>query len=108
MWRVNLENRPIQEEAYLKNSSKSLPIDEFCGRFIKSEIIITALTKEAAKLAGNLARMSGGKLRVVTAYEALPHYLGELNLSEAIAERTGKAQEILDEAIKEIGEIPGV
>jgi nucleotide-binding universal stress UspA family protein len=62
---------------------------------------------KAAKLSGDLARLSGGTLRVFTAYEELPHYLGEPNLSKAIAERTEKAQEILDEAIKEIGEIPG-
>lgn len=63
---------------------------------------------KAAKLAGNLARLSGGTLRAITAYEELPHFLGEPNLSKAIAEQTEKAQEILDEAIKEIGEIPGV
>ena len=62
---------------------------------------------KAAKLAGDLARLSAGTLRVITAYEELPHYLGEPNLSKAIAERTEKAQEILDEATKEIGEIPG-
>ena len=58
-------------------------------------------------MAGDLARLSGGTLRVITAYEELLHYLSEPNLSKAIAERTEKAQEILDEAIKEIGEIPG-
>ena len=64
-------------------------------------------SQQAAKLAGDLARLSGGTLRLITAYEELPHYLGEPNLSKAIAERIEKAQEILDEAIKEIGEIPG-
>jgi nucleotide-binding universal stress UspA family protein len=62
---------------------------------------------KAAKLAGDLARLSGGKLRVVTAYEELPSYLGEPNLSQTIANRTAKAEEILDKATKEIGEIPG-
>jgi nucleotide-binding universal stress UspA family protein len=62
---------------------------------------------KAAKLAGDLARLSGGKLRVITAYEELPSYLGEPNLSQAIAERTEKSQEILDGAINEIGDIPG-
>ncbi len=62
---------------------------------------------KAAKLAGNLARLSGGSLRVITAYEELPRYLGEPNLSQAIAERTEKAEKILNEATKEIGEIPG-
>lgn len=62
---------------------------------------------KAAKLAGDLARLSGGKLRVVIAYEEVPSYLGEPNLSQTIAKRTAKAEEILDKATKEIGEIPG-
>lgn len=62
---------------------------------------------KAAKLAGDLARLSGGKLRVITAYEEVPSYLGEPNLSQTIAKRTAKAEEILDKATKEIGEIPG-
>ena len=62
---------------------------------------------KAAKLAGDLARLSGGKPRVVTAYEEVPSYLGEPNLSQTIANRTAKAEEILDKATKEIGEIPG-
>ncbi|MBE9474050.1 MAG: universal stress protein [Chloroflexi bacterium] len=43
---------------------------------------------KAAKSAGDLARLSGGTLRTITAYEELPIYLGEPNLSKAIAERT--------------------
>ena len=62
---------------------------------------------KAAKLAGDLARLSGGKLRVITAYEEVPSYLGEPNLSQTIAKRTAKAEELLDKATKEIGEIPG-
>ena len=62
---------------------------------------------KAAELAGDLARLSGGKLRVVTVYEEVPSYLGEPNLSQTIAKRTAKAEEILDKATKEIGEIPG-
>ena len=62
---------------------------------------------KAAKLAGNLARMSGGTLRVITAYEEVPSYLGEPNLSQTIAKRTEKAEGILNEATEEIGDIPG-
>ena len=62
---------------------------------------------KAAKLAGDLARLSGGKLRVLTAYEKVPSYLGEPNLSQAIAKRTEKAEIVLDSATKEIGDIPG-
>ena len=62
---------------------------------------------KAAKLAGDLARLSGGKLRVLTAYEKVPSYLGEPNLSQAIAKRTEKAEQVLDGATAEIGDIPG-
>jgi hypothetical protein len=34
---------------------------------------------KAAKLAGNLARMSGGTVQVITADEEIPGYLGELH-----------------------------
>jgi nucleotide-binding universal stress UspA family protein len=62
---------------------------------------------KAAELAGNLARMSGGTVQVITAFEEVPSYLGEPNLSQAIAERTGEAQKIIDQATQDIGEIPG-
>lgn len=63
--------------------------------------------REAAKVAGDLARLSGGTLRVVTAFERLSRYLGEPNLSQAIAERMEKADKILSDAIERVGEIPG-
>ncbi len=62
---------------------------------------------KAAKLAGDLARLSGGKLRVLTVYDEVPSYLGEPNLSQAIAKRTEKAEVILNGATKKIGDIPG-
>jgi nucleotide-binding universal stress UspA family protein len=62
---------------------------------------------KAAKLAGNLARLSGGTLQVITAFEEVPSYLGEPNLSQTIAKRTEEAQKIIDEATAEIGDIPG-
>ena len=62
---------------------------------------------KAAKLAGDLARLSGGKLRVLTAYEEVPSYLGEPNLSQVIVKRTENAEEILDEAFEQIGDVPG-
>ena len=62
---------------------------------------------EAARVAGNLARLSGGTLRVVTAFEKLSRHLGEPNLSQAIAERMEKADKILADATEEVGEIPG-
>ena len=62
---------------------------------------------KAAKLAGDLARLSGGTLRVITAYEEVPSYLGEPNLSSIIAKRTEKAEKVLNKTVNEIGEIPG-
>jgi len=44
---------------------------------------------------------------VITAFDELPHYLGEPNLSNTIAERAEKSDKILSEAVNEIGEIPG-
>lgn len=62
---------------------------------------------KAAKLAGDLARLSGGKLRVLTVYDDVPSYLGEPNLSQVIAKRTEQAEQVLDSTTKEIGDIPG-
>lgn len=62
---------------------------------------------KAAKVAGDLARLSGGTLHIVTAFDELPRYLGEPNLSKAIAERTNNAEKILQAAVNEVGEIPG-
>ncbi len=64
-------------------------------------------SQKAAKLAGNLARLSAGSLQMITVYEEVPSYLGEPNLSQAIAERSAKAQKIIDESTQEIGDIPG-
>ena len=64
-------------------------------------------SSKAAKLAGNLARLSGGNVQVITTYEEVPSYLGEPNLSQAIADRTRKAEKILEEAMQEIGDISG-
>jgi nucleotide-binding universal stress UspA family protein len=63
--------------------------------------------QHAAKTAGDLARAVKAKdLRIVVAYEPIPSYLGEPNLSEAIAHRTLEAEEILQKAQKVIGSVP--
>jgi len=62
--------------------------------------------QHAAKTAGDLARAVKAKdLRIVVAYEPIPSYLGEPNLSEAIAHRTLEAEEILQKAQKVIGSV---
>jgi nucleotide-binding universal stress UspA family protein len=61
----------------------------------------------AARLAGELARLTRANLWVVTSYDPIPPYLGEPNLSQIIATRTGEAESTFSTAMLEIGEIPG-
>ncbi len=61
----------------------------------------------AARTAGDLARAVKAKeLRVVVAYEPIPSYLGEPNLSQAITARKMEAEEILRKAEQAIGKVP--
>jgi nucleotide-binding universal stress UspA family protein len=62
---------------------------------------------KAANAAGELARLSGGNLTVINAYEEVPSYLGEPNLQNTIQERIEKSRAVLADAVQEIGEIPG-
>ena len=61
---------------------------------------------KAARIAGDFARKMNAVLRVVTAYDPVPTYLGEPNLQQALNERFALAQQVLDYAVQEIGEIP--
>jgi nucleotide-binding universal stress UspA family protein len=63
---------------------------------------------KAARMAGDIARQMHADLRVVTAYESVPTYLGEPNLQRALDERFALTQQVLDEALRQIGEVPGV
>jgi len=47
------------------------------------------------------------ELRVVTAFDPVPTYLGEPNLQKTIDERFDQAGQILAVALEQIGEIPG-
>jgi nucleotide-binding universal stress UspA family protein len=62
---------------------------------------------KAARLAGELARLTRANLWVVTSYDPIPPYLGEPNLGQIIAARTGEAESTFSTAMLEIGEIPG-
>jgi len=63
--------------------------------------------QHAAKTAGDLARALKAKdLRIVVAFEPIPAYLGEPNLSQAIVARETQAKEILQKAQKVIGSVP--
>jgi nucleotide-binding universal stress UspA family protein len=61
----------------------------------------------AAKVAGDLIRaVHPTDFRIVVAYEPVPSYLGEPNLSQAIAARLQEAQDILEKAREEVGKVP--
>lgn len=61
----------------------------------------------ATRKAAELARcMNSVELRVVVAYDPIPLYLGEPNLQVVITNRKGEAEEILNTAVTELGELP--
>lgn len=61
----------------------------------------------AARMAADMARgMKPKELRIVVAYDTIPMYLGEPNMQFAIDRRKTEAEEILNAAIKEIGQVP--
>ncbi len=63
--------------------------------------------QHAARVAGDLARaVRASQLLIVVAYEAVPGYVKEPNLSEAIANRTAEARLILQDAQEALGTVP--
>jgi nucleotide-binding universal stress UspA family protein len=62
---------------------------------------------KAAKLAGDICRSMGSNLLVVTVFDPIPHYLGEPIIQEVITKRMESAQHVLEDALKQIGQIPG-
>lgn len=62
---------------------------------------------KAACTAGELARRMAADLWIVTVFDPLPAYLGEPYLQEAMSKRLGQAEKVLQEALEEIGSIPG-
>ncbi len=64
-------------------------------------------SRRAAQTAADLARaVKAKRLRIVTVYDAVPSYLGEPNLSGAIAARTAEAEKVLKAAEAIVGTIP--
>lgn len=61
----------------------------------------------ASKVAGEMARNLGSNLWIVACYDPLPPYLGEPNFQQALDERLRLANEILAQALEEVGEIQG-
>ena len=61
----------------------------------------------AARIAADMARgMKPKEFRVVISYDTIPMYLGEPNMQYAIDNRKKDAEEILNKALEEIGELP--
>ena len=61
---------------------------------------------KAARIAGDFARQMQADLRVVTAFDPVPTYLGQPNLQHALDERFAQASQVLAEAMQQIGETP--
>ncbi len=62
---------------------------------------------KAARVAGDMARSMQAALRVITIFDPISPYLGETNLQTAIAGHMAQAEATLQDALKEVGEIPG-
>ena len=64
--------------------------------------------QRAAKVAGDLARaLKSSEVRIVVAFDPIPAYLGEPNLSQAEAARAKAADDIITKAKSALGSIPG-
>lgn len=61
----------------------------------------------AASLAGDMARVCGANLLIMTVFPELSEFLGQPNFDQAIAERILKADQILEASAKLVGEIHG-
>jgi nucleotide-binding universal stress UspA family protein len=61
----------------------------------------------AARLAGDLARqMKAEDVRIVVVYSDIPSYLGEPNMQAVIDARLQEANQVLDAALRVLGEVP--
>lgn len=64
-------------------------------------------SKRATEIAASLAHIMRADLWIVSAFEPVPGYLGEPVWQHALAETMRAAEEVLNEAMKLVGEIPG-
>ncbi|MCE9647024.1 MAG: universal stress protein [Chloroflexi bacterium] len=61
----------------------------------------------AARTAADLARsMKTSEIRIVTAYDFIPPYLGEPNMQYAIDARMESAKTIMQKAVHAVGDVP--
>jgi nucleotide-binding universal stress UspA family protein len=64
-------------------------------------------SRKAAKIAGEMANTMQADLWVVFAYDPIPSYLGRPNFQVAIDYRLNLGEDVMNDAIKEIGPISG-
>ena len=80
---------------------------EKCSRRILVAVDGSEHATKAAQLAGDMCRSMGSNLFVVTIFDPIPHYLGEPMIQEILSKRIDLAQGVLDDALEQIGKIPG-
>ena len=62
---------------------------------------------KAARVAGDMARSMQAALRVITIFDPISPYMGEPIFQTAFAGHMAQAEATLQDALKEVGEIPG-
>ncbi len=62
---------------------------------------------QAVWVAANLARALGADLHIITAFDPVPAYIGEVAYQMAIKAQREEARKVLQEALKVAGELPG-
>ena len=59
----------------------------------------------AARVAGELARSLAADLTIVTVFDPVPNYLGETNLQSFVTGQRIRSENVLHEALNEVGEL---
>lgn len=59
----------------------------------------------AARLAGELARSLAADLTIVTVFDPVPNFLGETNLQSFVTDQRIRSENVLHEALNEVGEV---
>lgn len=62
---------------------------------------------KAARIAGEMTRCLQADLIVVTVFDPVPNYLGDTNLVVFLSNQKMLAEQILNGALTEVGELPG-
>ena len=59
----------------------------------------------AARVAGELARSLAADLTIVTVFDPVPNFLGETNLQSFVTDQRIRSENVLHEALNEVGEV---